>query len=144
MARMPLTGTRQGNAKLVTFEVQSRTARAWRTVAIFDDRAAAVGEAERILAGRRTPAVRVVQAIYNADSSECREYTVFRATCLDEASPQAGAGPGSDNGMAGDDENDRHEVPARRSSNWLPDWPTTALTLSLALLCFSVLFLWVR
>ena len=75
--------------RLVTFETQLRVDRAWRTEAIFNDRQSAVAEAERILAGKRTPAVRVVQVLYDPKRAECSEYTVFRATSFDEENARA-------------------------------------------------------
>lgn len=75
--------------RLVTFEAQLRVDRAWRTEAIFSDRQSAVAAAERILAGKRTPAVRVVQVLYDPKSAECSEYTVFRATSFDEENARA-------------------------------------------------------
>ncbi len=75
--------------KLITFETQLRVDRAWRTEAIFNDRQSAVAEAERILAGKRTPAVRVVQVLYDPKRAECSEYTVFRATSFDEDNARA-------------------------------------------------------
>ena len=76
-------------ARLITFETQSRLDGDWRTDAIFNDRPSAVSEAERILSARRTPAVRVIQVLYDPKLSECIEYTVFRATCFDEENQRA-------------------------------------------------------
>jgi len=148
MARLPSNGSRQGPGKLVTFEAQSRTARAWRTIAVFDDRGSAVAEAERALRAHRTPAVRVIQVLYNDATSECREYTVFRATSFDDdgrrAQGDAGEAEGGSSESAEDGEDGGAGAAAQHWSQWLPDWPTTALTLSLALLCFFVLLYWMR
>ena len=43
------TGYPGVDVKLVTFETQARQDQTWRTAAIFDDRPAAVAEAERWL-----------------------------------------------------------------------------------------------
>ena len=75
--------------KLVTFETQLRVDRAWRTETIFNDRPSAVAEAERILASKRTPAVRVVQVLYDPRRAQCSEHTVFRATSFDEENSRA-------------------------------------------------------
>jgi hypothetical protein len=79
----------EAGAKLVTFETQLRVDSAWRTDAIFNDRPSAVSAAERILAGRRTPAVRVIQVLYDPKLAECTEHTVFRATSFDEENQRA-------------------------------------------------------
>jgi hypothetical protein len=144
MARTP--SNRQGLGKLVTFEAQSRTARAWRTIATFDDRGAAIAEAERTLRAHRTPAVRVIQVLYNDATSECREYTVFRATSFDDDGRDAQNGAGkAETGRAADDGHEaKGGAASQRWSHWLPDWPTTGLTLSLAFLCFFVLIFWMR
>jgi hypothetical protein len=136
--------------KLITFEAQSRVDRAWQTVGIFDDRPTAVSEAERILEGRRTPAVRVIQVLYDPASSECTEYTVFRATCFDEENHRSRRRVfdqemfewGAD-GRSRDEET-RHYWFERYWPHWAPDWATTALMLSLAVLAVSILFRWVR
>lgn len=133
--------------KLVTFETQSRVDHAWRTVGIFDDRPSAVSEAERVLESRRTPAVRVVQVLYDPKRRECTEYTVFRATSFDEENQRARRRVidqemfewGQDGRPR--EVNDRH---VWRWPTWLPDWPTTALAMSLAVLAVSILFRWVR
>src|SRR5689334_4705780 len=75
---------RDDGVKLITFEAQSRENLAWRTIGVFDDRLLAVAEAERLLAAKRTPAVRVVQVLYDPASTKCTEYTIFRATAFDE------------------------------------------------------------
>ena len=146
MARTP--SHRQGLGKLVTFEAQSRTARAWRTIATFDDRGSAIAEAERTLRAHRTPAVRVIQVLYNDATSECQEYTIFRATSFDDDGRHAqnGAGKAETGRAEGADDGEEGSggATSRRWSRWMPDWPTTGLTLSLALLCFFVLVYWMR
>jgi hypothetical protein len=139
----------------VTFETQSRSQGAWRTVTIHDDRPTAVAEAERILAGKRTPAVRVVQVVYDPQSSKCTEYTVFRATCFDQENEPARKRV-SDQGMFvwGEDGRSREPASAGQSKAelwierhwpaWAPDWATTALALSFAVLIASVMFRWSR
>jgi hypothetical protein len=148
----------------VTFETQARSHGAWRTVAIHDDRPAAVAEAERILAGKRTPAVRVVQVVYDPETASCSEYTVFRATCLDQENERARRHHpdqgmfawGEDGRRRGSDSEGAGAGPAagygkrampwieRHWPSWAPDWATTALALSFAVLLASVMFRWSR
>jgi hypothetical protein len=73
-----------GMGKDITFEAQVRSDGDWRTVGVFVDRDAALSEAERALASRRTPAARVLQVIFDADKNECTEYTVFRGSAFEE------------------------------------------------------------
>ncbi len=138
--------------RLVTFETQSRRDRNWRTVGIFDDRPSAVAEAERLLAARRTPAVRVVQVLYEPGGSTCTEYTVFRATCFDDENERSRAGL-ADQAMFewGDDGRRRVEAGEvcevwieRHWPRWAPDWATTALALSFAVLLASIMVRWTR
>lgn len=135
--------------RLITFETQARQERSWRTVGIFDDRPGAVEEAERMLAAKRTPAVRVVQVIYDPRSSVCTEYTVFRATCFDQENERARARV-ADQEMFdwGDDGRARGEGDGpwieRHWPSWAPDWATTALALSFAVLIASIMFRWAR
>lgn len=135
--------------KIITFETQTRVERTWQTVGVFDDRPNAVSEAERILESRRTPAVRVVQVLYDPARSECIEYTVFRATSFDDENQRARRRVIDQEmfewGMDG-----RHRGAEQRRywfdrywPRWAPDWATTALGLSLALLAVSILFRWV-
>jgi hypothetical protein len=141
---------RDAGAKLITFETQSRTDRAWRTIGVFDDRLLAVAEAERALEGNRTPAVRVVQVLYDPNSTKCTEYTIFRATCFDEENERARKRvPDQEMFEWGADGRDRDGdfEPAwieRHWPVWGPDWATTALALSFAVLIASVLFRWAR
>lgn len=133
--------------RLITFETQTRVDRSWRTIGIFDARPAAVAEAERALQARRSPAVRVVQVLYDPATSACREYTVFRATCFDEENERARARI-ADQAMFdwGADGRPHGESAAswiaRHWPGWAPDWATTALGLSFAVLIASVLFRW--
>ena len=135
-------------AKLVTFEMQSRVDRAWRTIGIFDDRLSAVAEAERLLKAKRTPAVRVVQVLFDTKSTKCAEYTVFRATCFDdENEPARRRVPDQEMfewGAAGADAKAEPSWIERHWPIWAPDWATTALALSFAVLIASILFRWVR
>ena len=141
----------EDGVRLITFEAQSRLDRSWRTVGIFDDRVSAVAEAERVLEIRRSPAVRVVQVLYEPGSSRCTEYTVFRATCFDEETEPARARI-ADQEMFdwGDDGRRRAEGTGaepwveRHWPRWTPDWATTALCLSLAVLIASIMFRWAR
>jgi hypothetical protein len=136
--------------KITTFETQTRVERMWQTVGVFDDRPNAVSEAERILESRRTPAVRVVQVLYDPTRSECIEYTVFRATTFDDENQRARRRV-IDQEMFewGADGRRRGEEPRRYWFDrywprWAPDWATTALALSLAVLGVSILFRWVN
>ena len=135
--------------KIITFETQMRAERTWQTVGVFDDRPSAVSEAERILESRRTPAVRVVQVLYDPARSECTEYTVFRATTFDDENQRARHRV-IDQEMFewGMDGRQRGTEPRRYWFDrywprWAPDWATTALALSLAVLAVSILFRWV-
>jgi hypothetical protein len=136
--------------KITTFETQTRVDRTWQTVGVFDDRPNAVSEAERILESRRTPAVRVVQVLYDPTRSECIEYTVFRATTFDDENQRARRRVidqemfewGMD-GRRRDNEPRRYWFD-RYWPRWAPDWATTALALSLAVLGVSILFRWVN
>ncbi|MGO8918768.1 MAG: hypothetical protein ACLQJR_22945 [Stellaceae bacterium] len=135
--------------RLITFETQTRLDRSWRTVGIFDDRPAAVAEAERVLDARRSPAVRVVQVLYEPSSSKCTEYTVFRATCFDEENERSRARLADqemfDWGDDGRRRADRAEPWIERHwPRWAPDWATTALALSFAVLIASIMFRWAR
>jgi hypothetical protein len=146
--------------RLVTFETQTRQEGSWRTIGIFDDRPTAVSEAERLLGGRRTPAVRVVQVLYDPRSSICTEYTVFRATSFDEENERSRARH-TDQAMFewGEDGRTRESTGASREAaptgaaavepwidrhwpGWAPDWATTALALSFAVLLASIMFRW--
>jgi hypothetical protein len=139
--------------RLVTFEIQSRLDSSWRTVGIFDDRPSAVAEAERLLQTRRTPAVRVVQVLYEPDHSICREYTVFRATCFDSENERSRASL-ADPAMFewGDDGRQRAAEPGKPGNPWIernwprwaPDWATTALALSFAVLLATIMFRWAK
>ena len=135
--------------KIITFETQTRIERAWQTVGVFDDRPNAVSEAERILESRRTPAVRVVQVLYDPTRSECIEYTVFRATTFDDENQRARRRVIDQEmfewGMDGRhrDTEPRRYWFDRYWPRWAPDWATTALALSLAVLAVSILFRWV-
>lgn len=139
-------------ARLVTFETQSRHERSWRTVGIFDDRLSAVAEAERILEARRSEAVRVVQVLYEPKTSTCREYTVFRATCFDEENertrfhvPDQEMFEWGADGRPHDERDEPFESWIERHwPRWAPDWATTALGLSFAVLIASVLFRWAK
>ena len=135
--------------KIITFEAQTRVERTWQTVGVFDDRPSAVSEAERILESRRTPAVRVVQVLYDPARSECTEYTVFRATTFDDENQRARRRV-IDQEMFewGMDGRHRGTEPRwywfdRYWPRWAPDWATAALALSLAVLAVSILFRWV-
>jgi hypothetical protein len=135
--------------RLITFETQARQERSWRTVGIFDDRLAAVAEAERMLDAKRTPAVRVVQVLYDPRGSTCTEYTIFRATCFDEDNERARARvPDQEMFEWGDDGRARAEVALpwieRHWPSWAPDWATTALALSFAVLIASIMFRWAQ
>jgi len=139
--------------KLTTFETQSRVDRSWRTVGIFDDRLSAVAEAERILSARRTPAVRVVQVLYDPKSSKYTEYTVFRATCFDDENEPARARvPDQEMFEWGRDGRERGTGGAagtrpwieRVWPSWAPDWASTALALSFAVLLASIMFRWAK
>ncbi len=145
----------EDGVKLITFETQSRLDRSWRTAGIFDDRPSAVAEAERILALRRSPAVRVVQVLYEPGSSRCTEYTVFRATCFDEENARGRAAiPDQEMFDWGDDgrphEDGRPSAECaepwveRHWPRWAPDWATTALGLSFAVLIASIMYRWAR
>ena len=135
--------------KITTFETQTRVERTWQTVGVFDDRPSAVSEAERVLESRRTPAVRVVQVLYDPTRSECTEYTVFRATTFDDENQRARRRV-IDQEMFewGADGRERGREPRRYWIDrywprWAPDWATTALALSLAVLAASIFFRWV-
>ena len=140
---------RRGRDKLVTFETQSRVERAWRTIAIFDDRPSAVAEAERVLESHRTPAVRVVQVVYDPISAECTEYTVFRATTYDQEIQPVRKRLGDQEMFEwGADGRNRAAAASpwveRHWPEWAPDWATTALGVSIAVLAVSILFRWVK
>jgi hypothetical protein len=143
-----LAKRREEAARLVTFETQSRVDRAWRTIGIFDDRLSAVAEAERILDSKRTPAVRVVQVLFDPKSTKCAEYTVFRATCFDdENEPVRRRVPDQEMFEWGAGDAERKSEPSwieRHWPSWAPDWATTALALSFAVLIASILFRWVK
>ncbi|HEV2547357.1 MAG TPA: hypothetical protein VGU20_08470 [Stellaceae bacterium] len=119
----------------------------WQTVGVFDDRPNAVSEAERMLESRRTPAVRVVQVLYDPARSECTEYTVFRATSFDEENQRARRRVFDQEmfewGMDGRRRGAEPRWFERYWPRWAPDWATTALALSLAVLAVSILFRWV-
>jgi hypothetical protein len=126
----------QAGVKLITFETQSRLDGAWRTEAIFNDRPSAVFEAERILAARRTPAVRVVQVLYDPKISECTEYTVFRATTFDEENQRARRRV-IDQEMFEWGADGRERAPPAPPSRW--DW---AMALGIALALLAVALIW--
>jgi hypothetical protein len=142
------TTRREDGVKLITFEAQSRDNRAWRTIGVFDDRLLAVAEAERQLEAKRTPAVRVVQVLYDPASTKCTEYTIFRATSFDEENePARKRVPDQEMfewGADGRDRDGEGEPPwiERHWPNWAPDWATSALAMSFAVLIASILFRW--
>lgn len=141
---------REDAARLITFETQARDHHAWRTIGVFDDRLHAVAEAERTLEAKRTLAVRVVQVLYDPNSTKCTEYTIFRATAFDDENERARTRvPDQEMFEWGADGRDRggELEPSwidRHWPAWAPDWATTALGLSLAVLIASVLFRWTR
>jgi hypothetical protein len=141
---------RDDGVKLITFEAQSRENRAWRTIGVFDDRLLAVAEAERLLEAKRTPAVRVVQVLYDPASTKCTEYTIFRATSFDEENERARKRvPDQEMFEWGSDGRDRNGEGEpvwieRHWPQWAPDWATTALAMSFAVLIASILFRWSR
>lgn len=145
---MDAVSQREARVRLVTFETQMRQERSWRTVGIFDDRPTAVAEAERLLEAKRTLGVRVVQVLYDPRGSTCTEYTVFRATCFDEENERARARiPDQEMFEWGDDGRARPDaVPwiERHWPSWAPDWATTALGVSVAVLVASIMFRWMR
>ena len=125
----------QSGKRLVTFETQARSDGTWRTDAIFDDRPAAVNEAERILSNRRTPAVRVIQVLYDPATAECTEHTVFRATCFDEENQHARKRvPDQEIFEWGADGRQRHSLLSRYDVKWL-----LLLALSIAALAAAIL-----
>jgi hypothetical protein len=135
--------------KLITFEAQSRENRSWRTIGVFDDRLLAVAEAERLLEAKRAPAVRVVQVLYDPVSTKCTEYTIFRATSFDDENERARKRvPDQEMFEWGADGRDRDEGEApwieRHWPQWAPDWATTALAMSFAVLIASILYRWSR
>jgi hypothetical protein len=139
---------REDGVKLITFEAQSRDNRAWRTIGVFDDRLLAVAEAERLLEAKRTPAVRVVQVLYDPASTKCTEYTIFRATSFDEENERARKRvPDQEIFEWGADGRDRDGEGEplwieRHWPQWAPDWATSALAMSFAVLIASILFRW--
>lgn len=135
---------REDGVRLITFETQSRVDRSWRTIGIFDDRPAAVGEAERMLESKRTPAVRVVQVLYDPKSSKCTEYTVFRATCFDEENERARKRVPDQEMFEWGEAKAVTPWLERHWPAWAPDWAATALGVSFAVLIASILFRWAR
>jgi hypothetical protein len=139
---------REDGVKLITFEAQARDNRAWRTIGVFDDRLLAVAEAERLLEAKRTPAVRVVQVLYDPASTKCTEYTIFRATSFDEENERARKRvPDQEIFEWGADGRDRDGEGEplwieRHWPQWAPDWATSALAMSFAVLIASILFRW--
>jgi hypothetical protein len=139
---------REDGVKLITFEAQSRDNRAWRTIGVFDDRLLAVAEAERLLEAKRTPAVRVVQVLFDPASTKCTEYTIFRATSFDEENERARKRvPDQEIFEWGADGRDRDGEGEplwieRHWPQWAPDWATSALAMSFAVLIASILFRW--
>jgi len=105
-------------------------------------------EAERLLEGKRTPAVRVVQVLYDPASTKCTEYTIFRATSFDEENERARKRVPDQEmfewGADGRDRDAEEEPPwiERHWPGWAPDWATTALAMSFAVLIASILFRW--
>jgi hypothetical protein len=75
--------------KEITFEAQIRQDGGWQTIGVFEDRETATSEVERRLGSWRAPAVRVLQVIFDRDSNQCTEHTVFRATGTEEESAPA-------------------------------------------------------
>jgi hypothetical protein len=139
---------RDDGVKLITFEAQARDDRAWRTIGVFDDRLPAVAAAERLLAAKRTPAVRVVQVLYDPTNTKCTEYTVFRATTFDEENERARKRVPDQEmfewGADGRGRQGRSEFSwiERQWPSWAPDWATMALAMSFAVLIASILFRW--
>lgn len=73
----------------VTYELQTYLGGVWKIDSVYDDRQIAVYEAQRIHAGGRFSAVRVVAEIYDENAGRMVSKTVFRAAKADETNADA-------------------------------------------------------
>ncbi|MBT4769286.1 MAG: hypothetical protein HOO00_01990 [Rhodospirillaceae bacterium] len=76
------------------YEVQSHKNGQWVIASVQDDQDEAIYEAQRLLQGKRTTSVRVVQEIYDANSDTYRMKVIFRRARASETS-DGGAGDGT-------------------------------------------------
>ncbi len=63
---------------MANYEVQSHKNGQWVIASVQDDQDEAIYEAQRLLQGKRTTSVRVVQEIYDSNSDSYRMKVVFR------------------------------------------------------------------
>ena len=73
----------------ITYELQTYLGGVWKIDSVYDDRQIAVFEAQRINAGGRVSAVRVVAEIYDDNVGRMVSKTVFRAAKADEDNADA-------------------------------------------------------
>jgi hypothetical protein len=69
----------------VSFELHTYTGGVWKIDSVYDDRQIAVYEAQRVHAGGRYSAIRVVEERFDADSGKITSKTVFRASKTEAA-----------------------------------------------------------
>jgi hypothetical protein len=73
----------------VSFELHTYTGGVWKIDSVYDDRQIAVYEAQRLHAGGRYSAVRVVEERFDGESGKITSKTVFRASKTEPANADA-------------------------------------------------------
>ena len=73
----------------VSFELQTYVGGTWKIDSVYDDRQLAVYEAQRLQAGGRYSAVRVVEERFDHDSGRITSKTVFRASKTEAPNAEA-------------------------------------------------------
>ncbi len=78
-----------GSSGSISYEIQTFLGGAWKIDSVYDDRSIAVYEAQRVHAGGRYSAVRVVEERFDAASGKIVSKTVFRAAKADAENAEA-------------------------------------------------------
>lgn len=73
------------------FEIQTFRDGRWKIDSIFDDRALAIYDAERMDSSNRFSGIRVVEEIYDEITNETKTRTVFRSTKGDQTNTKSAA-----------------------------------------------------
>lgn len=63
----------------------------WKMDSIFDDRALALFDAERMESSKRFAGIRVIEEIFNEDTNETTSKTIYTSTKVDTAKPEPSA-----------------------------------------------------
>ena len=74
---------------MISYELQTFLGGVWKIDSVYDDREIAVYEAQRLHAGNRFSAVRVVEEKFSPDAGKTVSKTVFRAAKTDETNVES-------------------------------------------------------